>query len=123
NLTLSTPGTYNICVTVTDANSCTVTDCETVVITGISESHGLTARLYPNPVLQILYAEIEAEANQTLVVTATDMQGRVVMSETRQLAAGSNLLAFNTAMWHSGIYQVRITGGLSSITAKVLKVK
>lgn len=33
SLTLSTPGTYSICVTVTDAANCTATDCDTVIIT------------------------------------------------------------------------------------------
>lgn len=79
-------------------------------------------RLYPNPVASgaavNLRIPMVREAHAT--VTVTDMLGRVVYSDERELTAGEAEVAIATAGWAHGGYLVDVAVGKQHTTARVV---
>lgn len=115
-------GSNNVCVTVTDANNCSATACQQVIISGIAEDVQAGFNVYPNPLSDAVHIAIDATQAGVIELTITDLQGRLMASETRQVIPGSNLLAYSTAQWAAGVYQVRIQYGTQHYTAKLIKM-
>ncbi len=107
-LPLTAAGSYNVCVTVTDANQCQAADCETIVITGISEWKNIEARLFPNPAQEAVHVVINSATTGTAQLLVTDLVGRIVLSETIQLKQGANMINLNSEGWTEGVYEIKL---------------
>lgn len=107
-LPLTVAGSYHVCVTVTDANQCQAADCETIVITGISEWKSIEARLFPNPAQEAVHVVINSATTGTAQLLVTDLVGRVVLSETIQLKQGANMINLNSEGWTEGVYEIKL---------------
>jgi hypothetical protein len=71
NATALPPGNY--CVTVTDDNGCSISDCETISApNGISRVNSVLHRIYPNPVSDVFSIESEELKGTTLRLFAVD---------------------------------------------------
>ena len=91
-------------------------------ISGIEDGVQAAFNVYPNPVNDMVNIAIQAEHGGSIQLQVTDLQGRIMASETRQVVPGSNLLAYSTAQWAAGVYQVRIQYGTQHYTTKLVKM-
>lgn len=106
----------NYCVTGTDANNCTVTDCQyielSVVVNDISKN---AFSIFPNPssgIFSITYDRILRSADLSI----TDLAGKNVFSKT---IAGQNEIV-NLKFLPAGIYLVRINDNSFSSIKKLI---
>lgn len=133
-------GPYNLCLTLSTADGCTSTHCDSVsvdqngIFTGVMGGNGdrtdgftinvqdpnATAipetpttsnmTLWPNPATDVLNIALNGSMTGATDVTVTDLNGRVVMNERHNLNAGRGQFSMNTAQLVDGIYMVRIGG-------------
>ncbi len=102
------------CVTVTDANGCTATSCDSVDTTvGIdvqTEKNGIT--IFPNPNYGTFHLVID---QQEAILVLTDVSGRFI--ESRTLYRGTNRVE---TFLPAGIYFVRLTADGKETTVKMI---
>ncbi|MFM1874967.1 MAG: hypothetical protein RL266_704, partial [Bacteroidota bacterium] len=113
-------GTYNVCLTVTDANGCSSTYCEDVTVadipTTIAEAVENGMAVYPNPSNGEFTVEINGvEADVQLVVL--DVTGRVVYTEGVVLN-GSFRKTLNIDVAH-GTYFLQVATQEGLVTRKI----
>ncbi|HRG87995.1 MAG TPA: T9SS type A sorting domain-containing protein [Chitinophagales bacterium] len=106
---LNTAGTYNVCVTVTDASQCSSTSCQSVTITGIADWQTLQVALFPNPTRDIVYINLTSPEAFKAELTIYDIHGRLTGQRTLAITTGSNSIAVTTASWPAGRYLVKLT--------------
>jgi hypothetical protein len=70
--------------------------------------------LYPNPARSSLKLTLESAEAGSLLLIITDIAGRRVRSETRQVSAGVNALELNVASLSIGIYTIKAVNMISS---------
>ena len=85
--------------------SCRYTDVKMVK----RESKSSIIRIYPQPVNAKLNVTYHSFNEGYGTVSITDMTGKTVLKETRELHKGTQSLMLNTGMLKSGIYLVTIT--------------
>lgn len=105
---LNTAGTYNVCVTVTDASQCSSTSCQSVTITGIADWQTLQVALFPNPTRDIVYINLTSPEAFKADLSVYDVHGRLIEQRAIEVAAGHNNFVLNTVAWPSGQYVVRL---------------
>ncbi len=120
-LTITASGTYNICVSVTDAGNCVATDCETVVLTGVAEAAIENIGIYPNPVGSQMYLSIETGNDAALEIGIYDYTGRQVLAIQRYANSGRNVYSLNTAGLTNGLYQVVVKSGNNKWSTRMVK--
>ncbi len=133
--TYSNPGNYSICLSITDANGCTATYCDsstyvyktdatvitvnvvTQLPTGIAEQDNAAfIRINPNPA----YESVTVSVDETLVgsaLTITDVTGRVIANE--KLQVKNTQLALSDLS--SGVYFVTVGNEKGRMTRKLVK--
>lgn len=104
-------GSYNICVTVTDANQCTSTACDVITITGITELPGMEVNIFPNPTDDLLFINVNATANLKAELQVTDLVGRVMLRTPVKVNAGNNQIHISCKDLETGVYQVTLLSG------------
>lgn len=109
--TYTAPGTYNVCLIVTD--SCASdTACNSVTITVVGLSDGLPgfiAKAWPNPTT----GDLVAEATLPLPVDALrfrllDLTGRILASQLLEQTSGTATVRFDLHMLPAGLYQLEL---------------
>jgi|GEM_PF-7134613 PKD repeat protein len=96
-------GTYT--VTVTDANSCTVTAAGVVYVTGIINlSNSSTVKIYPNPATDVL--NLVWSQSMNVEVSVLDLSGNVIST---MITNGDMKTAFDIHSLAAGAYIVRVT--------------
>lgn len=115
DLTGLTAGIYTVIVT--DANSCSATQIDTVLNTVGLNTVGLnTIKVYPNPVMNTLtISNINMDDNTT--ISLIDMQGRIVFI--RNITNDNFLIDMSN--FQSGVYFVRLTTKNSNQEIRVVK--
>ena len=73
---------------------------------------------FPNPTNDILVVQSYAPTNRDLKIELIDIQGKLVMMDT--LKQGSTMSYLNLEVVYSGIYYVKISDSLNSITKKIV---
>jgi uncharacterized protein (TIGR02145 family) len=81
----------------------------------------LSATLYPNPAQNKFTLELTGEEPATSTIQVTDLQGRVVLEEKRNLTQGSNTLTFDISSLTSGMYLVYFSNDESKSLVKLIK--
>lgn len=77
---------------------------------------------YPNPVGETLYLELNAFASGPVVVEILDLQGRIILSERKQMASGSSRISVATGNLTKGLYLLRVsTEGREPLQRKFVK--
>ena len=108
-------GTYNVCLTVTDANNCSSTTCHTVVVftTGIDKQvSAFEISIYPNPSLcGIFYLDLKENA----MISIYDLVGKYIRTES--VRAGKNTLDLHE--FSQGTYFVKIENENGTIIKKI----
>lgn len=75
--------------------------------------------IYPNPVTDAFYFQIQSEIGQTLKIEIYSIDGKIVFKETINYSAHVNQIQVNTLP--KGIYLCRIMNGRTYETAKFIK--
>ncbi|MBP6334431.1 MAG: T9SS type A sorting domain-containing protein [Bacteroidia bacterium] len=120
--TLMANGTDNYCVTVTDANGCTATDCANVQISvGIEKPQEINSfSFYPNPSSSDLFLQFDEDISQvTCMLFSVD--GKLVFEkEFKNLSSGIPV-PINVNSLSTGIYIMRIKTKDWTATRRVIR--
>ena len=92
------------------------------VVSLTSNSKENTVSATPNPFINILGINITAAETSTLNIQLTDLSGRVILQQTSDVNAGSNVLTINgTSGLATGMYQLTVKGNNFDKTIRVVK--
>jgi hypothetical protein len=76
----------------------------------------------PNPVKNNYQLVVRSRMAQALYINVTDVTGRLLYNETRNIQAGYNSFTVNMSNWSAGIYMLQLTAASGEkITEKLLK--
>jgi hypothetical protein len=119
-LTVNVTGTY--CVTVTDANNCTATDCANVQISVGMDEAGIEnmISLYPNPVSDKLFIEIKQETGTTRYQLIS-AEGKILKEEQFSEIQPGTVLPVSVSELSEGVYLMRIFTKQWTGTLRILK--
>jgi Secretion system C-terminal sorting domain len=125
--TYADEGTFDVCVTYLDLNNvagCAVTDCQTIIVTGISESilSQNSIQVMPNPLADNSTLMISLNRNADVEINAYDLIGNKVdniMNGSR--GQGTHRISWNTENLASGIYFVKVKANNEEKTIKVIR--
>ncbi|OQY04953.1 MAG: hypothetical protein B6I20_02055 [Bacteroidetes bacterium 4572_117] len=84
----------------------------------------LSVKLFPNPVKDILFAEINAERGADLNIKLTNINGALLIEQPLKIKSGNNQINLTDMISNlkSGNYFIRILSGDYSITTKMVKL-
>jgi exo-beta-1,3-glucanase (GH17 family) len=105
-------------VTATSGNGCTAVDSITVVVNPITSSHvaddAATIKVYPTPVRETLYVEVELPDSKPVTISMLDALGCVVTNRRLIPAHGKLVASFELIGYPPGLYflVLRTTEGL-----------
>jgi hypothetical protein len=92
------------------------------VISILRESDVLTiVNAFPVPVTEKLTLQVNAPVSGEVIVTLTDVLGSIVMIQNIELQRGINDLTVDMGTLTSGLYQVGIKNGMTSVTKAIVK--
>lgn len=121
--TYTTNGTFTVTLTATNG-ACTSTSSSTINITGVGFENVVSTiesvKLFPNPNSGMANVEIYSSNNSEVVISVTDLTGRVLYSATQTLTEGNNLTEINTGEFASGIYLVNIQSGAENKSLRMI---
>lgn len=142
----NTPGNYVICLTITDANGCTSSTCDSsaafrmiqsqlstnAVIgsltisapTGITEHKSiiLSSSVAPNPMADLTNVNFESEKTMKGKIEIVNVLGAIALSQEIDITNGANSVSINTENVTNGIYFLRIVSNNKTLsTIKVVK--
>jgi hypothetical protein len=80
-------------------------------------------KVYPNPMSTRGTVEFTLAAQENVIMTVYDLQGRAVSSQAMNLASGQHLLPINTQNMSNGTYIVTLTGSDFKQSARIVVVK
>ncbi len=105
-------------------NGSTTTIAEAIAngyVTGVPTSTlGFTVNLFPNPTDGDSQLKVDLDTPQNVVVTITDVAGKVIASHNYGELTGQLLLPIETTALASGIYMVEVRTGESVNTTKLI---
>ena len=141
--TYAGPGTYVVCVTVTQQNpACTSVYCDSLTVlnkvnapfsinvvasgaTAVAPANAeMDVNIYPNPARDFVQMQIDLGENAPVSAKLLDLSGKIVTEiNAGDLAAGSHSLRMNTSDLPAGMYFARITSNGKVSTHKVMIAK
>lgn len=106
-------------------NGSTTTIAEAIAngyVTGTNTAYlpGFSVNVFPNPTVGDATLEVNLSSPQNVVVTISDVTGKVVATNNYGELNGNLLLPINTSGFESGIYVVEIRTGDSVSTSKLI---
>ena len=82
----------------------------------------VAGNLYPNPVGEVLYLELNASSSGTALVEVIDLQGRIIRSESQEMSGGSSRISIATGDLMKGMYLLRVnTEGCDPVQRRFIK--
>ncbi len=118
-------GTYMVCLSVINtANPCSDMKCDTVVIgstTGIKKEGMLLNAVYPNPFENMINIDLSVNSKQTGSIQLMDLNGKIILNETRNFQKGSNHFTIEVNDIAQGMYILQIQSGEQIRLLKILK--
>lgn len=142
-------GPYSLCLTMSDAASCTSIYCDSVSIDGDGFYEGMAPenevrngftirvlnqlpasvdeqafnepRLWPNPVTDALNLSFRSTVSGTVPMRIIDSNGRVARQESLAFARGANSISLNAIDLATGIYLLRIGNDTNTMNIRFIK--
>jgi len=108
-----------------DINSVNDTLCKIIQINSIADNiNGLESwNVYPNPVQDVVYAQISLNTTQNIVLQITDITGKVLQSESYTLGNGTHTFSQDVNKLPAGIYLLRMISSQSSVQKNIMIVR
>jgi hypothetical protein len=72
------------------------------------ESSAINISLFPNPTNDFTNLNIQSLVDASVQITITDILGRIIKNDLRELSKGSNLITYNLSSFSSGIYFINV---------------
>lgn len=113
------PGAYT--VTVTDSNDCEFTYETDIAMNVVNLAVAEAIAVYPNPSTGLFQVSLEGLRGERLQFEVTDMQGRVVYSESFGNRVGDMLHTLDMTELSSGLYQFHIATESGRQTLQLVK--
>ncbi|MPL76072.1 hypothetical protein SDC9_21917 [bioreactor metagenome] len=92
---------------------------------GLDENNLLksgTGNVYPNPVGEMLYLDVNAPVSGTVMISITDLRGRIIYSESFAMSGNFNRIAVNSSALVKGVYVIQIKSeGYLPVQRKFIK--
>ncbi len=113
-----------ICVTITDTNGCTATDCETVAggMTNNTEIEALDAvNLYPNPARELTTLELRFKESVDVTWSVMNTFGQRVISSERQLGVQNVSKRIDLSGLAVGVYLIEVRVDDQVFSRRLLK--
>jgi len=122
-LILTTTGTHNYKVAVTNGYCTVVSTVQQVTWTGISEiSQNLSTRIFPNPTNNEVTISYSLTSDMDLDITLTDMMGRTIKHlYTGTQSLGEYTILTDLSPYTGGIYLVNFTTPEGTLVRKITK--
>jgi hypothetical protein len=91
-------------------------------VTGTNTAYlpGFSVNLFPNPTDGDSQLKVNLDSPQTVVVTITDMTGKVIATRNYGELSGDLILPVETAGFASGIYMIEVRTGETATTTKLI---
>lgn len=118
NHSYTTPGNYNVCLTIKTNAGCETRICKRHIVPGV---HVPQLILSPNPVANTLHAVFTSQRAENVTINIFNANGLQVRSYTKYAAAGINNWDFEVAALTTGIYSVIVQSPLQFATAIFFK--
>ncbi|MFZ7116301.1 MAG: T9SS type A sorting domain-containing protein, partial [Bacteroidota bacterium] len=117
--TIEVDSSGTIIVAVIDGNGCINSDTiDVTIIVGLTENQIANGMMiYPNPTASKLNINLGKTANA--IITLTDMQGQILMTDKVNNASDS-VRTYDVTTYAKGIYFLNITSGEQTSTSKVI---
>jgi hypothetical protein len=93
----------------------------TIISLQYNKTDELSASVYPNPYTIESNLSFVSDRAQNVTVTTTDIQGRVINTQSFKAQAGMNMLPVSLQQERSGIYFIQLTTATSSFQTKIVK--
>ena len=77
--------------------------------------------VYPNPISDNSVVAITTSKASKATIMVTDMTGKVILNQRKDLVAGVNNFYLNSMIFISGYYQITVTTDDAKQTFKILK--
>jgi len=142
-------GPYNLCLTLSDAASCTSVYCDEVSIDGDGFYEGMApenevrngftirvlnqlpaavpeqrfddSRVWPNPVTDALNLSFRSTVSGNVPVSIIDLNGRMIRQESLAFARGGNSISLNAADLPAGLYLLRVGNDTNTMNIRFVK--
>jgi hypothetical protein len=113
-----------VTLTIVDGNGCTASTSIQVQLqaVGMFEIAGDVWLVYPNPIEEVIFLEVEANIHRPVEISILDLTGKVVQFQKHQLVRGANSVMLSALDLSPGIYFIRVMEGDQMLfTEKLIK--
>lgn len=83
--------------------------------------NGASLKVYPNPVTEIMNVQVEMKTTVLLNISVTNLLGKTLISENKELTEGIQDLNVNLKDLPAGIYFLNLSDGQDIISRKIMK--
>ncbi len=80
------------------------------IINIIFDNSSFMLTIYPNPVRDMLKLRISSLKPDNISIQVTDVEGRVIYNQAKQISGGINEFQIGTTTWPPQLYSVKVTG-------------
>lgn len=94
---------------------------ETSITDGRSKEISSLEKIYPNPFADKILVDIRLENQEDVEIRITDVQGRMIYSDHKELESGSQTLTIDTRSFAQGVFFYEVLLGEKSWSGKVIK--
>ncbi len=115
-----TPGSYSLTIVANGISSDPVNFLSCTVNLADHKKSSDQINIYPNPGAEKVYIEFIADETKPYTINVTDILGNEVLNEKGNAGKGKNKHTLNISSLEMGIYQVKISHGSTSYSAKLI---
>lgn len=100
-----------------------IKNSKVIAIKGIKANKIVLESIYPNPTAAALNILMASPVNDIVQLTITDLAGRILINQRKQLVIGDNNFAFDVSFLSSGTYIIKATCKNGCETSKMKFIK
>jgi PKD repeat protein len=121
NHTYNQPGTFSVCMTISQANNCMADTCINIEW-GAPRISNARIYSYPNPATDNSTINVTLLKASTIEVAVYNMQNKLIAKKNQPGTIGLNSVRMNMASWPKGIYNVAIFSNGEKLITRIEKL-